>query len=179
MNMLRALPSCERGSAAAEMALCLPLLLIIMMGTVELGNYFLDEHVLVKAVRDGARFASRQSFTAFDCSSGTADQDAVVTPTENLVRTGSPSGGTDRLPGWSGATFSVTVACHTQVVSGQDSSGKPVSQTMSGIYSGYSTGAPVVTVTASVPYSAVLGAFGFTGLGYSLNASEQAAVAGI
>lgn len=171
--------SAQQGSAAVEMALCLPFLLALACGSVELGNYFMDEHILVKAVRDGARFAARQSFSKFDCTAKTADQNAVITPTENVVRTGVPSGGSDRLPNWSSATFKVTVQCFTQVTNGQDSSGNNVSETMSGIYSGSADGALVVTVTASVPYQSVLGSFGFTGLGASLNASEQATVSGI
>ena len=35
----------------------------LMFGAVELGNYFLNEHSLVKAVRDGARYAARQDFS--------------------------------------------------------------------------------------------------------------------
>jgi len=78
------------GAAAAEMALVTPLLLIIMFGSVELGNYFMNEHSLVKAVRDGARFAARQSFTSYpDCSTvGTSAQDA----TKNVVMYGYLSG---------------------------------------------------------------------------------------
>jgi hypothetical protein len=39
--------------------------------------------------------------------------------------------------------------------------------------------AQVVTVTAQVPYQSILGSFGFRGIGMNLNASSQAAVAGI
>ena len=42
----------QSGSAAAELALSLPLLLILMFGSFEVGNYFLSEHVVQKAVRD-------------------------------------------------------------------------------------------------------------------------------
>ena len=52
------LSSDRRGAAAAEMALVTPLLLVILFGAVELGNYFYNEHIVVKAVRDGARFAA-------------------------------------------------------------------------------------------------------------------------
>jgi hypothetical protein len=57
--------------------------------------------------------------------------------------------------------------------------------TLGGIYNattnaaGASIGAPVVTVSASVPYSPLLlASFGFTGKGFKLNASQQAAVTG-
>src|SRR4051812_47391200 len=62
---------CDRGSAAVEMALCVPLLLVLLCGSVELGNYLMDEHRLVKAVRDGARFAARQNLSYFLGCSGT------------------------------------------------------------------------------------------------------------
>jgi hypothetical protein len=55
---------------------------------------------------------------------------------------------------------------------------------MSGIYrdrtvAGVATGAQIVTVSASVDYRSILGSFGFSGVGLHLNASSQAAVAGI
>jgi hypothetical protein len=50
---------------------------------------------------------------------------------------------------------------------------------MSGIYKGRAGGAPIVTVTASVPYTPVLRSFGFRGVGLNLNATQQAAVMGI
>src|SRR2546423_15363241 len=59
-----------RANAAAERALAAPLLLMIMLGSTELGNYFMNEHSLVKAVRDGARFAARQGFTNYSGCTG-------------------------------------------------------------------------------------------------------------
>ena len=47
---------CNTGAAAAEMALVLPILIALMFGSFELGNYFLNQHVVTKAVRDGLRF---------------------------------------------------------------------------------------------------------------------------
>jgi len=168
----------KKGSAGAEMALVLPLLLGLMCGSVELGNYFLSEHKLLKSVRDGARFASRQSFSSYDCADGTVASD-VSDATKELVRTGVASGGSDLLANWDTATFEMSVACFPQVVTGQDADGANINESMGGIYSGSTDGAPVVTVTASVPYRPVLAAFGFTGVGMSLNASEQSAVMGI
>ena len=63
MSLPRRLARDVHAAAAAELALVLPLLLIIMFGSFEIGNYFLNEHILVKAVRDGARVAgSRRRF---------------------------------------------------------------------------------------------------------------------
>src|SRR6476619_5757161 len=99
----------QSGAAAAELALVLPLLLIILCGSFEIGNYFLDEHILVKAVRDGARFAARQDFSNYPngtCNgTSTSVGEPVLTDTRNVVRTGLLLGGTDRLPFWAASTI--------------------------------------------------------------------------
>jgi len=179
MNQLVRLLRNRRGSAAVEMALVAPLLLVILFGSVELGNYFMDQHTLVKAVRDGARFAARQSFTYYTGCSGAPDTDNVVTPTQNVVMYGYTSGTTVLTPNISASDISLSVSCASTVDS----------QEMLGIYRSRFGGtcdgstadgcAQVVTVTASVPYRSILGSFGFTGSGMSLNASSQAAVTGI
>jgi Flp pilus assembly protein TadG len=149
-------------SAAAEMALVLPILLVLMFGSVELGNYFLSEHVVQKAVRDASRYAARLPVTNFDCASG-AMTDA--TPVQKLARTGDPTGTTARLVDWTADSMTtVTVACDT-------------SGTYTGIYRDFPMGVPVVTVTASVPYTSLFGTMGLGGT-LSLNATQQAAVIG-
>src|SRR3546814_6135051 len=93
----RSLARDRSGAAAAEMALVSPMLIILMFGSFELGNYFLDEHVVLKAVRDGARYAARQNFTTMPCS-GTPTADAAI---KNLVRYGNIAGSGDpRLRYW-------------------------------------------------------------------------------
>ena len=162
MTVLR----CQKGAAAAEMALVTPLLLIILFGSVELGRYFHNEHLVVKAVRDGARFAARHDFGAFSACSG-SPTGSVVTDTQNVVRTGLLSGGTAQLPNWAATTVTVTTSCSTGAGG----------QTMSGIYRGRTTGAPIVTVTAAVPYTPLFGTMVFGNL--TLNATQQATVTGI
>src|SRR6476646_8367082 len=112
--MLGHLYGSRSGAAAAEMALVAPMLLAIMFGTMELGYYFYSEHVVVKAVRDGARFASREKFTDYDCASNTVDASAIA-DTQRVTRTNQvASGGTARLAGWtSDASVSVTMFCDT------------------------------------------------------------------
>lgn len=174
MSLLRRLFRDVRAAAAAEMALVIPLLLTIMFGAFELGNYFLDEHILVKAVRDGARYAARQNFANYSTCSG-AVADPLLTDTRNVVKRGLVSGGTDRLPYWTATTISVTMTCATTAGG----------QTMGGIYTGNKNsagtliGAPIVTVSATVPYTPVLRSFGFSGIGFNLNATQQAAVMGL
>lgn len=154
------------------MALVTPLLLVIMMGSLEVGNFFYNEHILTKALRDGARFASRQSFTNYDCSG--APGGTVEADTRTLVMTSLLSGGSNRLANWSASSITVSEACVTTATNQAGTA-----TTMSGIYKELSTAVPVVTVTAQVPYTPVLGAFGFKGAGLNLNASQQSAVAGI
>jgi Flp pilus assembly protein TadG len=161
----------DAGHAAVEMALVLPLLLALLFGSVELGNYFYNEHILIKAVRDGARYAARQDMSNFtNCSTPGG---SVVADTQNVVKTGLLSGGTDRMP-FTGATINVTVTCTKNAGS----------TPLAGIYtnvvdnSGAAVGAPVVSIEATVPYTSLLKSFGFTGVGYNLHAKQQAAVAG-
>lgn len=162
------------GAAAAEMALSLPILLVLICGCAEVGNYFMDEHRLVKAVRDGARYAARQDLTYFTGCSGTPGG-TVVADTQNVVKTGIMSGGTDRLPDLASATIDVTiVACRTSA-GGTALSGFYANVKNSG---GTVVGAPVVEVSASVPYTPVIHSFGFSGYNLTLNASQQAAVMG-
>jgi Flp pilus assembly pilin Flp len=158
----------RRGAAAAEMALVAPLLLVILVGSVELGSFFYNEHILVKAVRDGARYAARQNFSYYSCSgtpTGTVEAD-----TRALVRTSLLAGGSDRFADIQNSDITLSTSCKTT----------QGGQSMTGIYRGKSTGAPIVTVSAVVDYAPVIGAaFGFSGVGFHLNASQQAAVMGI
>jgi hypothetical protein len=159
----------EGGNAAVEMALVMPLLLIILFGSVELGNYFMNEHRLVKAVRDGARFAARQSFANYTACSGSPGG-SVVTDTKNVILRGYLSGsGTITTPNLTAADITVTTSCASTAGS----------QTMTGIYAGRPNGAQIVKVKANPSYLPILSAFGFSGIGVKLNASSEAAVAGI
>ena len=174
MIRLVRLARCASGAAAAEMALALPILLVLLFGSAEIGNYFMNEHILVKAVRDGARYAARQDFSNFSSCSG-APGGTVEADTKAVVMTGLLSGGTNKLRNWNATTITVTTSCSTTTGG----------QTLGGIYTGNKNssgtliGAPIVTVSATVPYSPILQAFGFTGTGYNLNATQQAAVMGI
>jgi Flp pilus assembly protein TadG len=159
----------ERGNAAAEMAMVTPLLLILLFGCVEVGNYFWNEHTLLKAVRDGARFAARQSFNNYGCS-GSPDATNVVTPTQNVVMYGYLSGTNRLTPNIAAANVAVTQSCTTSAGG----------QTMQGLYRNDANGAHVVAVTATVTYRPVIAvALGFSGVGYQLYARSEAAVTGL
>ncbi|UXC91515.1 pilus assembly protein [Sphingobium sp. RSMS] len=166
-NFLSRLFTCDRAAAAAEMALVTPLLIVLMFGSFEMGNYFLSEHVVAKAVRDGARYASRQSFTNFSCPNSV--NGGVVTSIQNVTRTGQVStGGTARLAGWTnGNTVSVTLSC-TTITGGN----------YSGIYKGM-TNLPRVKVSATVPYRSLFYVLGFTRSSPQLVSESEATVQGI
>jgi Flp pilus assembly protein TadG len=174
MLRLRSLSRNCRGAAAAEMALVLPLLLVILFSSLELGNYFMNEHTLVKAVRDGARFAARQSFSNYTSCSGSPGG-TVVADTQNVVMNGYLTGGSIVTPNIQASDISVTASCKS-IAGGQ---------AMSGIYAGRDVDgdtqndAQIITVSASVAYRPIISAFGFTGVGLTLNAASEAAVAGM
>lgn len=178
MTEVRALMRCERGAAGAEMALVLPLLLVLMVSAFELGNYFREWHTLSKGVRDGARFAARHDFADFDCDAATVDSD-VVTATTEVVRTGVAGGTGDLLPNWDDAEVDLSVTCFPNVATGADEAGEAINEELAGIYRGAEDGAPVVTLTVRLPYRGLFGQFGWNGSGLNIAASEQAAVMGV
>lgn len=169
LDLLRRIARDCGGNAAAEMAMVLPLLLIIMFGCLELGNYYWNEHTLLKAVRDGARFAGRQSFTNYTACSGSPGG-TVVTDTQNIVMYGALTGTNKLTPNITAANITVTQSCAT-TAGGQN---------MTGLYTGDTSGAHVVTVSATVNYRPVIAvALGLKGVGLNLYSSSQAAVSGL
>ncbi|UZW55442.1 pilus assembly protein [Sphingobium sp. JS3065] len=167
----------QSGSSAAEMALVTPLLIALMFGAFELGNYFLSEHVVVKAVRDGARYAGRLSFSNYTCTVASTDNvpgGTVEADTRNLVRTGQLTGGSARLNGWTDPeSISVTYDCID-----------PASVSASGIYEGMNF-IPVVKVATStssahrLQYQSLFNRLGFDSSALYLNASSQSPVMGL
>lgn len=155
------------GAAAAEMALVAPLLLVLIFGSFDAGNYFLAEHVVQKAVRDASRYAARLPLTDYpSCtvpSGGVAEQQ-----TQRVARSGDPTGAAgQRLAGWtSDSMTTVTIACDNSSSYGTG-----------GIYTEFPNGAPVVKVSAVVPYTPLFG-YVFRGLTLNAAADSQAAVIG-
>jgi hypothetical protein len=178
MSWLSKVARDKRGTAGAEMALVAPLLLSLLLGAAELGNYFYDEHKLIKGVRDGARYAARQKFSNFSACSGSVPTSgtagSVYENTKLMVRKGALDvNATDLLPNWGSATFSATMSCKTSL---DDGAGGNLA--FGGIYA--ATSAPTVVVTVSLPYRSIIGtAFGLSGFGLTLNATQSAAVMGL
>jgi len=141
-----------------------PFLIVLMFGAFELGNYFWDDHIVAKAVRDGARFASRQSFSSMPCAGAAANATSI----KNIVRFGNVAGtGSPRLGSWNDASM-VTVSLTCGAAS-----------TYSGIYAGATGTIPVVTVSADVPYRSLFQRIGFDARTLRLRGRSQAAVMGI
>jgi Flp pilus assembly protein TadG len=164
MAPMHSLVADRAGNAAAEMALVLPLLLVLMFGTFELGHYFYSEHIVQKAVRDAARYASRLPITNYPACVPTAGAEQQI---RRVARTGAPDGSTSaRLRGWTADSMTtVTVVCDT-------------SGTYAGIYTVYPfpDGVPTVTVAATVPYMSLFGALGLGNPSLNMRAESEAAV---
>lgn len=96
----------ERGLAAVEFAILLPLVLLIMLATAELGRALYQYNTLTKAVRDGARYLSG---VAISGSAGVINLDGTKVPyTKNLVVYGNTAGtGTPLLPGLSPGNITI------------------------------------------------------------------------
>jgi hypothetical protein len=165
----------DGGTAAAEMAMVLPFLLVLMFGSAELGNYFLDEHGLVKQVRDGARYGARLPLEAnYTCPAGTVSAGAQTLIT-NVVQTGTTDrsqngrfsdGYWARNCGGGGApTLTITVRC----VDKDD---------YSGIYSSLVGDIPVVKVSAAISYRSILDTLGLPTANLCLRAESEAPVIG-
>ena len=145
----------------------LPVLLVLAYAPFELGNYFWTEHVVQKAARDAARYAARLPMTDYpDCTTVPA---GTVDKIEKVARTGRPDGtASNRVHTWTGAGMTqVSIACVT---------GQPYST--AGVYQNFPAGAPVVTVTSTVPYGSLWGTLGFPAMNLSIYGRSQAAVFG-
>lgn len=183
---MRSLLKDRCAAAAAEMALVAPMLIALMFGSFELGNYFMSEHAVAKAVRDGARFASRLPVSTYSCPAGGADDSAgtfaagtasLQTQIKNVTRTGSTDGSTSpRLSYWtsaqeataapSGSPITLTITCR-------------LSTTFTGTFSGMPGNVPVVTVAANVHYPSLFGQLGLSSTDLRLQSQSQAPVMGI
>ena len=162
MTMIRRLAADTRAAAAAEMALVLPMLLVLIFGSVEVGNYFLSEHAVQKGVRDATRYASRLPITAYPGCVPTAAAEQNI---KRVASTGEPDGTEARVAGWTDAVTDVEVTCDT-------------SGTHQGIYTVYPfpDGVPTITVRAQVPYLSLFGMLGLGDASLTLNAESHAAI---
>ena len=178
--LLRRFASCSNGNAAAELALILPIMLLLLFGSVELGNLFLDQHALSKQVRDGARFASRLPLSAtYTCPS---DVFATSSPTPdakilNVTKNGVVEG--TGHPRWDSTywarnctgqatTLQISYRCVDKDASGLD-----------GIYTGLDGDLAVVKVSGQVRYRSILTAVGLNLTNVCMTAEAETPVVGL
>lgn len=152
-----------RGAAILEMAVILPVLLIIGLGVFEFGNLIYNYHLITVGVRDAARYAA-------GLPEGSADTEAkniaVYGTTINTV--------TPRVSWWDETMVNVAYSYVANLATScTDGSGNPVKC--------YRGGDNVVKVTVStdVPYQ-TLGFLGFLGLGtITLHAQHEERLFGV
>lgn len=91
----------NRGVVLIETLIALPVLVLISILFVEFGNVMWQRQQLQAGVKDAARYWSR-------CRPVTAGGATFMNCSENTARliafTGSPTGGTTRVPGWDDAS---------------------------------------------------------------------------
>lgn len=168
--MLARFLSCTRGAAAAEMALILPLSVLLLFTSIEAAHYFYQQHQVVKAVRDGARFAARHSFDLINCRNGSFSIDPDLRDNiANVTRTGQITGGTLRIASWSDAEVIVDGWCPPPL---------PGETDHTGIFRGTEP-PPTVIVRATVNYDSLFNGIGVLTDSANLNASQQSVVMGI
>lgn len=102
-------PGRQRGVAAVETVIVLPVLLLAFLATAELGRAMFHYNTLTKSVRDGARYLSTSALDDFtnviDITSATENA------AKNLALTGNEAGvGDTVLPGYTVAHLSLDVA---------------------------------------------------------------------
>ncbi len=170
-NRIRLFLHDQIGAAAAEMALILPLVMVMLFATFEGAYYIICEHQVVTGVRNAARYAARLDFSHYSCpSTYVASPSGVPTITEgqikNLARTGQLVGGTARVQGWGSVATDTTIS-----VSCTGSTG--------GIYAATSGNAPKVRVSARFNYPSLMGQLGFTQATLQIGASAESPVMGL
>lgn len=142
-----------KGSAAAEFALILPLLIMFLAAVMDFGRLMMDYHAASKSIRDASRYLSRVGVTC-DAGGGAVDNIGDITIAKNLALSGSvvtPVAGDYLLPYWTDPnSISVNVTCIENT--GQ----------FSGRYEAIAF-IPSLTVTATVPFSLFFGGFVYNG----------------
>lgn len=174
----------SQAAAAAELALVTPLLLILMTGSFELGNLFMDQQSLEKQVRDGARYAARLTISkSYVCPTAVFEDTGYAAKVINVTKTGAVSGtGLSRWPAsyWartcSSGNPTVVVSLRCVAKNQIDTAGNGTT----GIYSTLpGTTIPVVKVSAEVKYRSMLALIGFNATNVCMTAESEAPVQGL
>ena len=104
----------QAGTAALELAIALPVLLLLLVATAEVGRLLSQYDTLTKSVRDAARFLASNALGGTTGVVTITPQ--VQTQTQNLVVTGNINGsGSALLPGLAAGNVTVTAVDSTHV----------------------------------------------------------------
>lgn len=152
----------ERGAALVEFTLTLPFLLVLAAGLGEFGVMLHQQQVITTSVRDAARYAARASVAFKSCPISTQPEwTQIVADAQTIAMRGSLNGSAPLLVPAMNSTTMVTVA----------DACAPAGSFVSP--AGGGNNIPVITITATAPYSGS-GFLGFLGLGsLSLTATHS------
>ncbi len=151
-NLMRRLRRGDSGIASVELAMVLPLLALMLFGTIDIGRLLFDYHAVSKSVRDATRFLARSdggpapAGLAITCPGETVDQ--TSTPAMNgkrLAMTGTIDGSGDNVVKyWTDlSTITISVDCVTN---------DGVANDFQGFYFGIAQ-VPAVVMSADVSFS--------------------------
>lgn len=148
MNKLR---DSSRGAVMVELALILPLLVLLVFGITEIGRALYQQNTLAKAVETGARFLSRSAgalkIVDDQCNEVASLWDPAMQRAKNLVVYGNEAGnGVPLLPYLTVETVSVLIDPDAQY-----------SEWVKGGTTYASKAACVIRVTANVPFDTLMG----------------------
>jgi Flp pilus assembly protein TadG len=108
----------ERGAALVELAVALPLLAVILVGTIDFGRAFRTAMIVTNAARAGALYGSHSVPNAGDTAGMQAAATAVLT-SNGLTAGTAPSAVRTCYCANTAGTFGSAVACNTTCASGQ------------------------------------------------------------
>lgn len=98
----------QEGVAVIEVALTIPVLLVVLLFTADMSRAFYQYNTLTKSVQDGSRYLAQNALTGNVAGSLSS---SVMSDTRNLVVSGYPNGGSPILNGLS--ADNVTIAIET------------------------------------------------------------------
>lgn len=145
----------QRGVAAVETVIALPVLLLLFMATGEIGRALMQYNTLEKGLRDGAQYLATHTLIGdtgvIENPIPDADQDAA----RNLARYGNVNGtGTTLVPGYTEDMLTIAVPDENHIMLAVDYAYQPVLFDLLDL--GFGSGvSPPVTMQASVTMRAI------------------------
>ena len=138
------------GTAAVEFVLVLPVLALLLFGTIDLGRLLADYQAAGQGIRDAVRYLSRAdpATLGIDCASGRIDEgSATAVAAMNLAMTGTIDGSVGYVLGYWTNSASLAAAGITVSVLCADNSGGA----FSGLYDGIPS-VPSLRMSAAIPF---------------------------